>query len=735
VRAQNAPRVGPTGLMESPCSKRKAPKPAPQGRSPAADIMKMAPDMNTRTLEIPISGMDCAECTRHVRKAIESVPGVLSVEVFLAGEKAVVTTDREIQVEAFRVAVRDAGYSVPSDEPGVDSRRLETVSRRILTLFGLVAGAVLLVVVLGEWMGLLSFAADRIPWWIALSAVLAGGFPIFVNVIRAALRGRATSHTLMTLGAIAAIIVAEWATAAIVVFFMRVGLYIEGFTVESARGAVKNLLELAPRMARVEREGAEVLLPVEEVRAGDTVVVRPGESIPVDGEILSGQASLDQSMLTGEPLPVEVETGDRALAATLVSLGSIRIRTLRVGRETTFGRVVKLVEEADTNRSEWQRFADRFTVYYLPVVLGIAGLTLLVRGDPMASVAVMVVACSCSIALATPVAMLASIGSAARKGILIKGGLHLEVLPQADVLLLDKTGTVTEGRPRISDIVPVDRENSVSLLCLAASAERYSEHPLAAAVRKLAEERGLTLEEPRNVRMLPGLGVEADLGAGKIRVGKQGFASGRIPAEMRENVARLENQGKTLLFVEVDGRLLGWLAAADTLRKEAPAALRALGFRHIEVLTGDSERSAACLAEQLGLPFRAGLLPEDKVKVVREYQSGGHTVIMMGDGINDAPALAQADVGIALRRQGQDIALEAAHIGLMREDWNLLPQLLTTADRTMRVVRGNLIFTGIYNVVGITLAALGILPPIWAAAAQSLPDLGILANSSRLLRG
>jgi P-type Cu+ transporter len=692
--------------------------------------------MNTRRLEIPIAGMDCAECTRHVRKAIESVPGVISVEVSLTFEKAVVTTvDGDGQFEALHNAVRYAGYSVKADEATEDVLRMESISHRILTLFGLVAGAVLLVVVLGEWMGFLSSAADMIPWWLALAAVLAGGYPIFVNVIRSAARGRATSHTLMTLGVIAAVLVAEWATAAIVVFFMRVGRYIEGFTVESARGAVKDLLELAPRKARVERDGTEHMVAVEQVLAGEIVVVRPGESIPVDGVVLSGQASVDQSMLTGESLPVEVEKGDKVLAATLLRLGSIRVDTRTVGRETTFGRVVKLVEEADTSRSEWQRFADRFTVYYLPVVLGIAALTFFIRGDPMASVAVMVVACSCSIALATPVAMLASIGAAARKGILIKGGLHLEVLSQADVLLLDKTGTITEGRPRITDVVPLEGFEAMRLLCLAASAERYSEHPLAAAIRNLARERGLGLEEPLHWDMLPGLGVQAELGAGLVRVGKLGFTAGQIPGHMQERVAQVENQGKTVLYVEIDGRLAGWMAAADTLRKEAPEALRSLGFRHIEVLTGDSERSAAYLAAQLGLPFRAGLLPEDKVRAVGEYQARGHTVVMIGDGINDAPALAKADVGIALRRKGQDVAVEAAHIALMREDWSLLPRLLHTAARTMRVVRGNLIFTGVYNVVGITLAAVGILPPIWAAAAQSLPDLGILANSSRLLRG
>jgi Cd2+/Zn2+-exporting ATPase/Cu+-exporting ATPase len=497
---------------------------------------------------------------------------------------------------------------------------------------------------------------------------------------------------------------------------------------------VKNLTALAPQTARVERDGGEQEVAVAMVALGETVIVRPGEKIPVDGEVLSGQATVDQAAITGEAMPVEVAAGAQVFAATIARLGSLRVKTTRVGPDTTFGRVVKLVEEAEAHRAEVQRFADRFTAYYLPVVAGLAALTLLLRRDPLATAAVLVVACSCSIALATPIAMLASIGSAAKRGLLIKGGKYLETLARADVLLLDKTGTLTLGRPQITEVIPLNGMAEAEVLALAAAAERYSEHPLAEAVRRAARIQNLPPLEPRHFAALPGMGVRAVVDGQTVVVGNRRLlpAAGSLPLAVA-----LEAQGKTLLFLAHNDELAAVLAAEDTVRPEVPAALaqvRALGIRHIELLTGDNERSAAALAGRLGVAYRANLLPEDKIQVVKEYQLRGHTVIMAGDGVNDAPALAQADVGVAMGVAGADVALEAAHVALMQDNWLLVPEVLRIARRTMGVVKMNLGFTAVYNLVGLALAALGFLPPIFAAAAQSLPDLGILANSARLLR-
>ncbi len=786
-----------------------------------------------KTLELPIAGIDCAECTQHVRHAIASLPGVSDVEVFLAAEKATLRIDpAQVSLDAIRQAVKAAGYNVPAAKPDgspktrqvsdisrqisllpaarpdgfSETRQVSETSRQISLLLAVLFGVVLFIVVVGEWLGLFEALTERVPWPIGLAIVLLGGWPVFLNVIRATLRRQIISHTLMTLGVIAALAVGQWATAAVVVFFMRVGDAVEKFTAERSRRALKDLASLAPQTARVERDGAEVEIPAGDLRPGEIVIVRPGEQIPADGEVVAGQATVNQAAITGEPLPADVGPGSRVYAATIAQLGGLRVRVARAGADSAFGRVVKLVEEAEAQRGPVQTTADRFSGVYLPIVVGIAALTFLLRRDPLATAAVLVVACSCSFALATPIAMLASIGAAARRGLLIKGGRVLETLARADVLLIDKTGTVTLGKPRIVDcelqIADWPTHQSAipnpqsEILRLAASAERYSEHPLAEAVRAEARRRGIVLAEPEDFQAAPGLGVSAVVDGVRVQVGNsdwiRGFsrssAQGEQPAEasspesqdliwiggFRRSATESEEpaeasipesheanwirgfsrsvtesekpaeastpesrEAATLLYVSVDGHLAGVLAAADTLRLEVPAALaqaRALGIRRIELLTGDNDRAAAALAAQLGIPYRAGLLPEDKIRIVRDYQAEGHTVLMVGDGVNDAAALAQADVGIAMAAAGSDIAIKAAHAALLRDDWTLVPELLRIARRTLGIVKLNLGFTGLYNLLGLTLAAFGILPPILAAAAQSLPDLGILGNSARLLR-
>lgn len=690
----------------------------------------------TKTIEIPIAGMDCAECTLHVQHAIEKVPGVRKVSVFLGAEKARIELDAALMdIPAISSAVSNAGYSIPEiDSPLPDLLSARDFNRRLtILLVGIFVG-VLGIVVVGEWMGLFEILNEQIPFIIGLALVLVGGYPVFLNVMRATLNRQIISHTLMTIGVVAALAVGEWVTAAIVVVFMRVGEYVENFTTESARRAVKELTAMAPQTARVERDGAEQEIPVSQVRVDEIVTVRPGEKIPVDGEIISGQATVDQAALTGESMPVEVAAGMKVFAATIAKLGSLRIRTERTGTETTFGRVIKMVEEAEANRAEVQRFADKFSGWYLPIVAGLAVLTFLFSRDPLSTAAVLLVACSCSIALATPIAMLASIGASARRGLLIKGGKYLEVLAKADVLLVDKTGTLTLGQPQITDVVLLTDISRSVALSLAASAERYSEHPLAEAVRSLAQAEGSQTQNVEDFRAIPGQGVQAQVGDRKIVIGNRRLLPS---AENLEQSKEFEAQGKTLLFLEVDGKLAAIFAAADTLRAEVPAALeaaRTLGIRQVELLTGDNERTAAALAEKLGVSYRAGLLPEDKIAIVKEYQSQGHIVLMVGDGVNDAPALAQANVGIAMGAAGTDVAIEAAHITLMREDWSLIPETLKIAQRTMGVVKMNLGFTAIYNVVGLALAAFGFLPPVLAAAAQSLPDIGIMGNSARLIR-
>ena len=748
-----------------------------------------------QTLEIPVRGMDCTECTLHVQHAIAVLPGIRSVKVYLASEKAIVQLDPvQVDLLAIRKAVEGAGYAIGGQEASTTGGLsapasgpvLQNFSRPLLTLLGVTFGTVLFIVVVGEWLGLFEAITQRVPWWLGVAVVLVAGYPVFRNVLRATRKGQVIAHTLMSVGVLAALVVGEWGTAAVIVLLMRVGDYTERFTTERARRAVKDLTALSPQTARLESDGHEIEVPIGQVSVGDIVVVRPGEKIPVDGVVVSGQATVDQATITGESMPVEAGPGSRVFAATLSRLGSLRVKATHVGADTTFGRVIKLVEEAEANRANVQRIADKFSAYYLPVVAGIATLTFIIRRDPLSTAAVLVVACSCSFALATPIAMLASIGAAAKRGVMIKGGKYLELLDQADVLLIDKTGTLTLGKPEITDIIAMDdfrlqiadlhlattasdqigiqqavandlqppisnlksqinnqqstiTDQQSSILNLAASAERYSEHPLAEAIRSAAGARGLLLDDVQDFAALPGSGVSAMVDGRRVEVGsRRMFSDSKGQAsDLFLSANQLEAQGKTVLFVAVDGELAGLLAAADTLRPEVPGAIRAvrhLGMREVELLTGDNQQAAAALADSLGVRYRANLLPEDKIRVVKEYQAAGHKVVMVGDGVNDAPALAQADVGIAMGAAGSDVAIEAAHVALMREDWNLVPEVLRIAHRTMRVVKMNIGFTAVYNLLGLSLAALGFLPPILAAAAQSLPDLGILGNSSRLLR-
>jgi Cd2+/Zn2+-exporting ATPase/Cu+-exporting ATPase len=706
-----------------------------------------------KSTELQIQGMDCAECTRHVKHAIEQVPGVDSVDVYLASEKAIIQHQPDrFDETAIRKAVTSAGYSIaPSQSQGTSNPPPPDYTHSILSLLGILFGVILFIIVVGEWMGLFKRITAQIPWPISLGVVILIGYPAFLNVIRAARSRQIIAHSLMSLGVVAAVAVGEWATAAVVAFFMRVGDYVEKFTTERARQAVKDLSSLAPQTARLVQDGGEVEVPIDHVKPGEIVVIRPGEQIPVDGDVIGGHAVVDQSTITGESMPVEAGPGTQVFAATLAAQGSLRVRVTGVGSETTYGQVIKLVEEAEAQRGDIQRLADKFSAYYLPVVIGVAVLTLLIRRDPMATAAVLVVACSCAFALATPIAILASVGAGAKQGILIKGGKYLEIIPRIDTLLIDKTGTLTLGKPYLTDIIPLafaadsqsiqvdlSEDAQQNLLIQAASSERYSEHPLAEAVRHAAGQRGISLLEPESFETIPGMGIKARLNGDLVAVGNRRMMEhigGQVlnfPGE-----EQLLADGKTLLYVAVNNQPRGILAAADKLRPEVPRAVkatRALGIKQIELLTGDNQVNASKLAQELGIACQAELLPEDKIKIVKAYQEQGHTVLMVGDGINDAPAISQADVGIAMGAAGHNVAMEAAHIVLMRPDWELVPQVLQIGRRTTRTIKGNIIFTLVYNFFGLTLAALGYLPPILAAAAQSIPDLAILANSSRLLR-
>jgi Cu+-exporting ATPase len=734
-----------------------------------------------RTVELTVPGICCTECMQGVDIALRHAAGVADLRILGTAEKVRVTYDPDVTTPEDVVrAVERVGHPVQSWRPArgttasatppassaparpaplpkeeIDKRRaalgLDTPLHAVrdhgfatlrLAFVGFV-GLLALSEIAGESLGLFRSVEERIPAPVALAAAALGGFPIFRGAILGLRARQINTDLVMSVGILAAAASGEFIPAALIVFFVIAAHYLEELTVGRSRRAMQELVALVPRTARVKRAGGvgEEEVPVEALRAGDVVVVRTGERIPIDGRVATGQATVNQAAITGESIPVEKGPGAEVFAATVAEGGYLEVRVLAVGEDTTLGRIVQLVEEAEANKAPVQKFADRFSTVFLPIVLAVAGGTFLVTHHALAAVAVLVAACPCGVGLATPLSVVAAVGAGARRGLLIKGGLYLELLAKADTLLVDKTGTLTHGRPRVTDVVPWGAESTDALVALAAALEHYSEHPLARTVLDEAVRRTLTLAPAMDVELLPSRGLVGSVDGRALVLGTRRLLAERGIAlsEADEGaMAALEAEGKTVLLLAGDGVLLGVLAAADTLRPEAPAALarvRALGVRRVVLLTGDNERVAAAVARQAGIAeVAANLLPEDKIATVRRLQGEGRRVIMVGDGINDAPALTQADIGIAMGVAGTDVALEAADVALMRDDWMEVPQAIELGRRTYRTIRQNIIFGIGFNVLVIGLAAVGLIGPVIAAASQAVPDIAVALNASRLLR-
>ncbi len=693
-----------------------------------------------QTLEFRVAELDCADEARQIEGALSRVPGVGNVRTAVSVRKAMVDYDPDrIAPEAIRRAIADLGMTVTDARTPVEDRR-RSLPDLVGWGFVAVVAAITLAGIIGERLGVVETLTGSIPTWVSIAAVLVGGYPILRNVVKALRNRTVTSHALMTLGIVGALAIGQYGAAAVIVFFMRLADFIDGYTTERSRQAIKELVELAPEVARIQRDGRETEIAVDQVARGDVVLVKPGERIPADGTVVDGRASVNQAPITGESVPVEKQPGDQVFAATICERGAMSIRTDRVGRDTTFGQIVRLVEEAEAAKAPVQRFADRFTAYYIPVVLAIALLTWLATGNTTAAVATVLVACSCAIAMATPITVLAAVGRAARRGIVIKGGRYLEALAKIDTVVMDKTGTLTVGRPEVAGIVTFAGRSDVDVLMVAAALERRSEHALAEGIVRAAEARRIAVGEPKDFEVYPGEGVSGDVAGRRVWCGTERLmarAGITVPASARTRADELAGKGQSVVLAAENSEVIGLIGLADTLRPEVPgalAALRALGVRRFLLLTGDRRAVARTVAERLGLEFEAEVLPQDKIRVIERLQREGHVVAMVGDGINDAPALAQADVGIAMGVAGTDAAIEAAQVALMADDFRAIPEAVRIGRRAFRTIKENLWFTAGYNIVGMVLAALGWLPPIVAAAAQGVPDVVVMLNSSRLLR-
>ncbi len=631
-------------------------------------------------------------------------------------------------------------------------------------------GIAILVNLLLEWTG-----NHQIAIGVAIAGTVIGGFYIVQGAVRGLLSREINVDELVSIAIVASFIAGEYLAAAGVVFMMMTGKILEDFTSERARNALEALCELNPTTARVRRNGEEVEIPIEQVAVGDLVLVRSGERIPVDGLVASGQASVNQAPVTGESMAVPKNKGNDVFAGTLNELGVLEIKATKVGDDTTLSRICQLVEEAEVHRAPVQRAADTYAKFFTPAILSIATLTYVVttlilsaglkyafplsvsmmppdswgalwpwspQNYPalLAAVTVLIVACPCSLILATPTAIIAGVANGARRGILIKGGARLEMAGRINAVALDKTGTMTMGEPNVLEIVPLGQLTERQVMELAGQAEKFSEHPLGRCVVARAREMGITPSDPDDFQVIPGRGVVTGSNGNQVVVGTPDLLQEQnvtVSAMALEAISRIEEQGKTALSVALNGEIVGILAVADTPKAEvqrAVASLFEMGIERVVMLTGDNPKVAERIAREAGITeFYAQLLPDQKVEWVKRLQAEGYRVAMVGDGINDAPALATADAAIAMGAAGTDVAMDTADIILIRDDITKIPEAIGLSRKTLRVIKQNIGFALMWNVAAIIAAAFGELSPVGGAIVHNIGSVAVVVNSARLV--
>src|SRR6266511_1488935 len=719
-------------------------------------------------LDLPVDGMTCASCASRIEKGLDQLGGVAEAHVNFGTKRATVVYNPDATgLDEFEATVTALGYSVPHPE-GDEERDPEAEELRTLRPRLYVAIALSIPVLLISMVPPLQFGGWQwVAFVLATPVILWAGWPFHQATLVNLRHGTTTMDTLISLGTLAAYawsVVAlvflgaaeggvamggffgggdaahvYFETASVIVALLLLGRFFEARARRRSSHALRALLELGAKTVRLEN-GEEV--PIERLRVGDRFVVRPGEKIATDGRVVDGSSAIDVSMLTGEPVPVEVDAGDEVFGATVNTSGRVVIEATKVGSETALAQIARLVEEAQGSRAPVQRLADRVSVVFVPVVIGIAFVTLaawLVAGQGAnaaftAAVAVLIIACPCALGLATPTAIMVGTGRGAQLGIVIKGGEVLEATRTVDAAVLDKTGTITEGKMRLVGVLG-DGVDDSDLLRRAGSVEDASEHPIAQAIARGARERGSNLVAPSSFDNLAGSGVRGTIDGADVVVGRREFV-GAIPDGVERAAEGAEAEGSTVVFASWDGRVRGALVVADTVTdasKTALAELHELGLETVMV-TGDQLAAAETVAHDVGIDrVIAGVLPGQKVDVVRDLQAHGRRVAVVGDGVNDAPALAQADLGIAIGT-GTDVAIEASDLTLVSGDLRAAADAIALSRRTLSTIKGNLFWAFAYNVAAIPLAAVGLLNPVIAAAAMGFSSVFVVTNSLRLRR-
>ncbi|WP_166242609.1 heavy metal translocating P-type ATPase [Paenibacillus turpanensis] len=727
-------------------------------------------------VDFTLTGMTCAACAAKIEKGLGRLPGVSKATVNFALETARVEYDpAAVTVRDMIQKVEKLGYKAALKEEQADAgdRRGKEISaqKRKVAISALLSLPLLWAMVghfsftsfiwvpdlfMNAWFQLA--LATPVQFWI--------GAPFYTGAFKALRNKSANMDVLVALGTSAAYfyslyVTVEWSqagghhmpelyyeTSAILITLIILGKLFEMLAKGRTSEAIKTLMGLQAKTALVIRDGEEKQIPVDEVIAGDIVIVKPGEKVPVDGQVLEGSSSVDESMLTGESIPVEKRAGDLVIGATINKNGVLRVQATKVGKETALAQIIKVVEEAQGSKAPIQRVADVISGVFVPIVVGIAMVTFLVwyfAVEPgqfanalEKAIAVLVIACPCALGLATPTSIMAGSGRAAELGVLFKGGEHLEATHRIEAIVLDKTGTVTKGKPELTDVRVQPEFAQEDFLRWVGGAERSSEHPLAEAIVAGIKERGVALPEAEQFEAIPGYGIRAVVEGKELLIGtRKLMAKYNVDASGAfDEMSRLEEGGKTAMLAAVDGRYAGMVAVADTIKetsKDAVARLKALGLEVI-MITGDNERTAKAIAAETGIDrVLAEVLPEGKADEVKKLQAAGRKVAMVGDGINDAPALATADIGMAIGT-GTDVAMEAADVTLMRGDLNSIPDAIFMSKKTMQNIRQNLFWALAYNVIGIPIAAAGFLAPWLAGAAMALSSVSVVLNALRLQR-
>nr|RNJ68499.1 MAG: copper-translocating P-type ATPase [Leptolyngbya sp. IPPAS B-1204] len=744
--------------------------------------------MDTATLKL--RGMSCAACASNIERAIQSVPGVQECSVNFGAEQATVTyNSQQTDISTIQTAIHQAGYTAhpiqsqdlfnPEDDT---ERRQRQTEQRELTLKVWVSGIISIILVVGSLPMMLGLPLPFIPmwlhhpWlqWILTTPVLFWcGNRFFINAWKAFKRRTATMDTLVALGTGTAYVYSlfptllpDWFTqqglspdvyyeaAAVIIALILLGRLLENRARGQTSEAIRRLIGLQAKTARVIRNGQEVDVPLADVMLGDVVLVRPGEKLPVDGEIIAGSSTIDESMVTGESVPVQKAIGDEVIGATLNKTGSFQFRATRVGKDTFLAQMVQLVQQAQGSKAPIQRLADQVTGWFVPVVIAIAIATFVLWYNLMGNVTmalittvgVLIIACPCALGLATPTSIMVGTGKGAVNGILIKNAESLEQAHKLHTIVLDKTGTITQGKPTVTDFVTVKgtaNHNEINLLRLVAAVERYSEHPLAEAVVQYAQTQGAELIEATDFQAVAGSGVQGYTADRLVQIGTQRWMTelGIQTTALQPSWERLEYLGKTVIWIAVDGQVEAIMGISDAVKPASVEAIRVLRRMGLEVvmLTGDNQRTAATIAKEVGIQrVLAEVRPDQKAAQIAQLQAEGKRVAMVGDGINDAPALAQADVGMAIGT-GTDVAIAASDITLISGDLRGIVTAIQLSRATMRNIRQNLFFAFIYNVAGIPIAAgvlypvLGwLLSPMIAGAAMAFSSVSVVTNALRL---